>query len=84
MTGLNFREEIKLRILSLNHRGIAFHGDDDYSNYVDMRTDEDTFTDAEVDELNRMREECSEAGFDINEIGMEALMIYRRFQEGVK
>lgn len=61
----------------LYERGVSFHPDDDFAEYVIIATGKQLFTDEEIDIYNRLMQEsfdvCEKTGVEIYSIGLASM-----------
>lgn len=64
---MNYTEDFSIKTLEdvqdfakylYNERGVAFHPDDDFADYANDETGEQTFTDEEIPIFDRLMDEC--------------------------
>lgn len=75
LTKIETIEDVKLFAKQIISEGVSFHPDDDFNDYVNLKTNAPTYTPEEaevrINLMNECFEKCNQAGVDIYEIMLE-------------
>jgi hypothetical protein len=79
ITRIGTLEDVKIFVKQLVEEGLNYHPDDDFSQYINIQTDEPTYSPEQASLRNELNIQCFEVcevlGVDIYDVAQEVFLI---------